>query len=126
MIWYLVGINIITFIIYGIDKYNAVHKKYRVSEYNLFILSVLGGPIGAVIGMRTFQHKTRKILFWVFNIICLTVWAYLIIKIWESEMARLNLKNILWNENAYGRIDTGSFTLWKNRYKNSNIYVYMP
>ena len=81
MVWYLIGINIITFIMYGIDKYNAVHKKYRISEYSLFILSFLGGSLGAIVGMRVFHHKTRKILFWILNIIFLIVCSYLSISI---------------------------------------------
>ena len=52
MIWYLVGINIISFIIYGIDKHNAVKNKYRVSEYSLFCLSIFGGSIGSLLGMH--------------------------------------------------------------------------
>ena len=80
MVWYIVGINLITFLIYGIDKYNAVHKKYRVSEKSLFTLSILGGSIGAIIGMRCFHHKTRKILFWIINIFALILWIWIIIE----------------------------------------------
>ena len=81
MIWYLVGINIITFMIYGIDKYNAIHKKYRISEYSLFSLSFFGGAIGAILGMRCFHHKTRKLLFWIVNILSLIGWIYILIKV---------------------------------------------
>lgn len=81
MVWYLVGINIITFMIYGIDKYNAIHKKYRVSEYSLFSLSFFGGAIGAILGMRCFHHKTRKLLFWIVNILSLIGWIYILIKV---------------------------------------------
>lgn len=80
MIWYLVGINIVTFLIYGIDKYNAVHKKYRISEYSLFVFSIFGGVIGALLGMRFFHHKTKKVLFWIINIFLLTVWILIIIE----------------------------------------------
>ncbi len=80
MIWYFVGINILAFIVYGIDKYNAVHKHYRVSEYSLFILSIFGGSIGSLLGMRVFHHKTRKILFWIINIISLIIWIWILIE----------------------------------------------
>ena len=80
MVYYLVGINILAFLIYGIDKYNAVHKIYRVSEYSLFILSIFGGAIGSLIGMRVFHHKTRKIIFWIINIISLIVWSLIILE----------------------------------------------
>ena len=81
MVWYLVGINFITFMIYGIDKHNAIHKKYRVSEYSLFSLSFFGGSIGAILGMRCFHHKTRKLLFWIVNILSLIGWIYILIKV---------------------------------------------
>ena len=78
MIWYLIGINIISFFAYGIDKYNAVHGKYRISEYSLFILAVFGGSVGSLLGMRIFNHKTKKLLFWIVNIILLIIWALII------------------------------------------------
>ena len=81
MVWYLVGINFITFIIYGLDKYSAVHKKYRVSEMSLFFLSIMGGGLGAILGMRTFHHKTRKIIFWVINTLSIIGWIFLVIYI---------------------------------------------
>ena len=74
MIWYLLVINILAFFVYGVDKYLAVKGKYRISEYSLFILSVFGGGIGSILGMRVFHHKTRKILFWIVNILTLLVW----------------------------------------------------
>lgn len=78
MIWYLVGINILSFIIYGLDKYLAIKKTYRVSEYSLFILAIFGGGIGALIGMKIFHHKTRKILFWIVNILSTIIWLLII------------------------------------------------
>ena len=81
MVWYLIGINILTFVIYGIDKYNAIHKKYRVSEYNLFVFSFFGGAIGALVGMRVFHHKTKKILFWILNIVFLGFWIFFLLNL---------------------------------------------
>ena len=80
MVWYLVSINFITFVIYGIDKYKACHNKYRISEYSLFVLSIFGGFLGALIGMRCFHHKTRKILFWIVNILSLILWVFILIE----------------------------------------------
>ena len=57
MIWYLLGINIFSFIIYGVDKLLAVKKLFRVSEYSLFILTIFGGGIGSLLGMKVFHHK---------------------------------------------------------------------
>ena len=56
--YYLLGINAVTFIVYGIDKYKAKKAKWRISEATLLLLAVLGGSIGAWIGMKVWHHKT--------------------------------------------------------------------
>ena len=56
---YFIVINILTLIVYGIDKYRAIHGKWRISEATLFLLALIGGSIGAEIGMYGFHHKTR-------------------------------------------------------------------
>lgn len=55
---YLIAINIATFFVYGIDKWKARRSKCRIPESTLLTLAVLGGSIGAFIGMRTWHHKT--------------------------------------------------------------------
>ncbi len=60
MIYYLIIINVLSFIVMGIDKHNAIKNKYRVSEKSLFILSIFGGAIGTLIAMFIFRHKIRK------------------------------------------------------------------
>lgn len=57
---YLIGINIIAFATYGIDKKKAKHHKWRIPESTLLFLAVIGGSIGAWLGMQKFHHKTRK------------------------------------------------------------------
>lgn len=59
LINYLIIINIVTFFIYGIDKYKAKKSKWRVSEKILITLAILGGSIGAWIGIKTWHHKTK-------------------------------------------------------------------
>ena len=56
--FYLLTINAITFIVYGIDKYKAKKAKWRISEATLLLLAVLGGSIGAWVGMKVWHHKT--------------------------------------------------------------------
>ena len=60
---YLIIINIITFITYGIDKAKARKGAWRIPEKTLIGLAVAGGSIGAMAGMSFFHHKTRKPLF---------------------------------------------------------------
>ena len=56
--YYLLAINVVTFILYGIDKYKAKKAKWRISEATLLLLAVLGGSIGAWMGMKVWHHKT--------------------------------------------------------------------
>ena len=55
---YLVIINLVTFVIYGIDKWRAKKSKWRISEATLLKLAVIGGSIGAWLGMKIWHHKT--------------------------------------------------------------------
>ena len=55
---YLAAINLVTFFLYGIDKYKAQKSKWRVKESTLLWLSVFGGCIGAWLGMKAWHHKT--------------------------------------------------------------------
>jgi len=59
IIYYLIGINILTFFVYGIDKWKARRSKWRISEAMLLGLAIIGGSIGAWLGMRIWQHKTQ-------------------------------------------------------------------
>ena len=54
----LLGINVVTFIAYGIDKWKAKHSKWRIPEATLLGLAVIGGSIGAWLGMKVWHHKT--------------------------------------------------------------------
>ena len=56
---YLAAVNLIAFAVYGIDKYCARNNMRRVPEKTLFALALVGGSLGAFLGMRTFRHKTR-------------------------------------------------------------------
>lgn len=80
-LYYLVFLNIFSFFIYGIDKHNAVKKKWRISELFLYFLAVVGGVFGCILGMKTFRHKTRKLKFHLLNGAFLVIWIYFIIEI---------------------------------------------
>lgn len=54
----LLLVTVVTFIIYGIDKYKAIKEKWRIPEATLLLMAVFGGSIGAWLGMRVFHHKT--------------------------------------------------------------------
>lgn len=58
IIIYLIAINSITFFLYGIDKWKAKRSKWRIPEATLLGLAIIGGSLGAWIGMRMWHHKT--------------------------------------------------------------------
>ena len=58
IICYLLAVNIVTFILYGIDKYKAKKGQWRISEATLLTMAAIGGSIGAWAGMRLWHHKT--------------------------------------------------------------------
>ena len=58
LLYYLIVINIVTFLVYGIDKWKAKQGSWRISEATLLILAAIGGSIGALLGMKVWRHKT--------------------------------------------------------------------
>ena len=58
LFYYLIVINVVTFTVYGIDKLKAKQGSWRISEATLLILAVIGGSIGALLGMKVWRHKT--------------------------------------------------------------------
>lgn len=56
---YLVIINIIGFVMMGVDKGRARKRAWRIPEAHLFIVALIGGSVGSILGMQLFRHKTR-------------------------------------------------------------------
>ncbi|MDU5466606.1 MAG: DUF1294 domain-containing protein [Peptoniphilus harei] len=73
----IIILNLINFILYGIDKYKAKHNLWRISEKILLTLSVLAG-VGGILGMEIFHHKTREKKFYLANLIGIALTIYLI------------------------------------------------
>lgn len=57
--YYLLGINTVTFVLFGIDKLKSQKGWWRIPEKTLLMLAVIGGSMGALCGMRLFHHKTK-------------------------------------------------------------------
>lgn len=81
MLIYLIIINIMTFILFGIDKLLAIYHKRRISEKTLICLAILGGCFLEFIGMNLFRHKTLKGKFYFINISMILIYVYIIYKI---------------------------------------------
>ena len=60
---YLIVINLITFIVFGVDKRAAIKKRSRIRVSTLLTLSLIGGSLGGLIAMYLFRHKTKKLQF---------------------------------------------------------------
>lgn len=63
---YLLFINLLTFIIYGIDKFKSIQNNksiMRISESTLLLFTFIGGVIGAGLSMVLFKHKIKKLSF---------------------------------------------------------------
>lgn len=60
---YFVFWNVISFCMMGIDKWKAIHKRYRITERFLLLYAFLGGAFGIGLGMIAFRHKIRKTKF---------------------------------------------------------------
>ena len=58
ILYYLLAVNIATFLLYGIDKYKAKKGRWRISEATLLTMAAIGGSIGAWAAMRLWHHKT--------------------------------------------------------------------
>lgn len=78
LLWYLIGINTVTFIMFGYDKWMATSNAWRTPEMVLWIFSLLGGSVGAIAGMKIFHHKTRKVSFQFVFILILVVQALVV------------------------------------------------
>lgn len=78
----LAVINLAAFVMWGVDKARAKKGAWRISESALLLIALLGGGLGALLGMLVFRHKTQK---WQFKIgvpICLMYQVGLILMVW--------------------------------------------
>ena len=62
---YLVIINVLGFLIMGLDKAKAKKQKYRISENTLLFVALIGGSLGSYLGMYCFHHKTKHVKFYI-------------------------------------------------------------
>ena len=73
LFYYFLGVNLLLFILMGIDKRAAKRKKWRIPERRLLTLGIIGGGIGGILGMLVFHHKTHRIYFTIcygINVFC--------------------------------------------------------
>ena len=71
---YLVAVNLVALLMFGIDKLKARHSFWRIPEKTLILSALLGGSIGALAGMYLFRHKTQHKKFTILVPLFLIVW----------------------------------------------------
>lgn len=59
LVGYVIIVNLIGFLLMGIDKRKAIKRAFRIPESTLFIVALIGGSLGSLLGMYIFRHKTR-------------------------------------------------------------------
>ena len=62
-LYFLIFINLLAFLLMGLDKAKARRHKWRIPEKTLFLSAIIGGSIGAILGMQVFRHKTKHASF---------------------------------------------------------------
>lgn len=58
--YYLIFINIVSFLLMGTDKWRSIRHRWRIPEKTLFLTALLGGSLGSLLGMGIFWHKVRN------------------------------------------------------------------
>lgn len=80
--YYIVLVNAVTFLFYGIDKYKSQRNKNRIPEHWLHVLALAGGSLGALAGQKVFRHKTAKksflFIYWLIVIFQVLIAGYIL------------------------------------------------
>ena len=76
LLFYFVFINLLGFVLYGIDKAKSKHKgSSRIPERTLLWVARLGGGVGCWLGMMLFRHKTKHARFRLLVPLWTVIWA---------------------------------------------------
>ncbi len=83
---YLLVLNVIGFVMFGVDKFKAKKDLWRISEKALFGVALCGGVVGAMVGMHVFRHKTKHTSFVIGMPCILVLWIVLLVYL-EMQLA---------------------------------------
>ncbi len=78
-------INLLTLIVFFVDKYLAIMNRWRVSEKALWLLALLGGSLGGLAAMQLARHKRRKPGFVLIMVVILLVQIIIIYFWWQNN-----------------------------------------
>ena len=85
VILYLAIINVVGYVIMGVDKKRAIRGAWRISEASLFFTALLGGSLGCILGMQHFRHKTKHWYFVVGMPLILILQICIAVLIWKTH-----------------------------------------
>ena len=57
---YLLVINLVAIVLFGLDKLAAIEHRSRIRIITLLGIALAGGSVGALVAMYLFHHKTRQ------------------------------------------------------------------
>ena len=83
---YLIAINVLAFSLMGQDKSRAKKNRWRIPEKVLFGSAILGGSIGAILGMQAFRHKTKHMSFVLGMPLILVLQLILVFVLWKTGL----------------------------------------
>ena len=72
---YLLLVNLLALVMYGIDKKRAMQKRFRIPERTLLWMARLGGGIGSWLGIKLFRHKTKHTQFRILVPLWILIWV---------------------------------------------------
>ncbi|WP_075967854.1 DUF1294 domain-containing protein [Neofamilia massiliensis] len=74
---YLLIVNVLTFFLYGLDKFKAKTHRWRIKESTLLFFTIIGGSLGSLFGMFIFKHKKNKKVFLLVTFLSLLIYTYI-------------------------------------------------
>ena len=77
---YLLIINLISILIFLLDKYFSKNNLRRISEFNLHFVEILGGVFGIIFMMYLIRHKNRKKSYFIITFLICFIWILFIFK----------------------------------------------
>lgn len=96
ILWYLISINLFTFILFIIDKYNATKDRTRVTEVSLYFLAIAGGFLGALLAMLVARHKINNKAFLFWQLLIAAIWVIAIVYVINNSDKIIEiLKNLM-------------------------------
>ena len=111
IMFYLLIINLVSFVLFFIDKQKAKRDTWRIKESTLHLAGFMGGIIGSIAAMILFHHKTKKPKFVIITIIALLfnilmAYKFLIVPILTNRWYNYNIDFLSyykkWRSNNYG------------------------